>query len=265
MGQKNTVSVFKIDFREPDIRENIVIGKAALNECNQAHAKCLNREKMKKNINEKEEPIIRFPNESLFDYWRRIMERYDKLSKFYNSKKIKRRNWFRERSFESIIDVAINRLIELAGPDKNDVIFTLGDGKFASNNSLHTSFETKLVKKLVALGYRIQSVDEAYTSSKCCRCHCFVQFISMRIKYCTKCDTYFHRDILGAENIIHAGRGIFLTGKKPDYLPNGIRRKMMMILIIFKKLKILQSKLIFLKLLVLAMVVEVMIYSYFIF
>jgi hypothetical protein len=38
-------------------------------------------------------------------------------------------------------------------------------------------------------------------------------------KYCTKCDTYFHRDILGAENIIHAGKSVFLTEKKPDYPP----------------------------------------------
>jgi hypothetical protein len=96
------------------------------------------------------------------------MERYDKLSKFYSSRKIKRRNWCRARSFESIIDVAINRLIELAGPDKNDVMFVLGDGKFNSTNSLHTSFEKKLVKKLVGLGYSIRSVDEAFTSCKCC-------------------------------------------------------------------------------------------------
>jgi hypothetical protein len=47
----------------------------------------------------------------------------------------------------------------------------------------------------------------------------------MRIKYCTKCDTYFHRDILGAENIIHAGRGILLTGRKPNYLPKWNKKK----------------------------------------
>ena len=41
----------------------------------------------------------------------------------------------------------------------------------------------------------------------------------MRVKYCTKCDTYFHRDILGAENIINAGYGMMKNEIKPDYLP----------------------------------------------
>jgi hypothetical protein len=33
------------------------------------------------------------------------------LSKFHNSSKIKRRNWFRARAFQGNFDIAINRLI----------------------------------------------------------------------------------------------------------------------------------------------------------
>ena len=218
-GMRYSVAACKIDFRNPNERTNITIKKSALNECNRSHQKWLERMKNENGIYELERPIVRGDNEPFIEYWRWIMERYDLLSRFYNSSKVKRRNWFRERSFEGIFDVAIERLIKLAGDDINDVKFVLGDGNFSTANSLHSSFESKLIKKLIGLGYKVGIVDEAFTSCKCCRCHCFVEFITMRIKYCPQCDTYFHRDILGAENIIHAGKSVWLTGEKPDYLP----------------------------------------------
>lgn len=224
-GQKNTVAACKINFLQPNERENLVITQKSLKKCIIDHSKYVNGEKIKKNIFKDEEPIVKHEYESLIDFWKRKMSRYDKLSQFYNSSKMKRRRWFRQRSFQGIFDEAINKIIEMAGNDKNGVMLVLGDGKFTSENSLHSSFERRLIKKLIGLGYKVGVVDEAYTSCKCCRCHCFVQFVSMRIKYCPQCDTYFHRDVLGAENIIHAGRGVWLFGSKPKYLPKWKEKK----------------------------------------
>ena len=58
-GQTNTVSISKINFQEPDIKENLVITQKCLKKCIIDHAKYINGEKIKENVFKDEEPIIR--------------------------------------------------------------------------------------------------------------------------------------------------------------------------------------------------------------
>ena len=77
------------------MKEKIITQKS-LKKCNINHSKYVNGEKIKKNIFKDEEPVIRYANESLVNFWKRKMSRYHKLGKFYNSSKMKRRRWFRK-------------------------------------------------------------------------------------------------------------------------------------------------------------------------
>jgi Zn finger protein HypA/HybF involved in hydrogenase expression len=171
------------------------------------------------------------PNETFNEFHARMMYRDKLLYDFYNSKLIQKKKWQYEKAYDSIFDKIINQLIVMAGGRSHVKAaidapwFIIGDAQFNTDNSLHSVFQDKLVKKLLGLGYVIKTVNESYTSCKCPRCHHQVEFKSMRIKYCRNCNIHYHRDVMAAENMVHIAISILRTGKRPDYLPKWSPKK----------------------------------------
>ena len=77
------------------------------------------------------------------------------LYDFYNSKLVQKKKWEYEKAYASIFDKVINQLIVMAGGRShqkapiNSPWFILGDAQFNTDNSLHSAFQDKLVKKIV--------------------------------------------------------------------------------------------------------------------
>ncbi len=96
-------------------------------------------------------------------------------------------------------------------------MIVLGDAKFSSNSSLHSSFERYFVRKVAPLGYNFVTVNEYLTSQMCSVTEKHVEFVSMRVKR-NDVGVYYHRDVMAAENRVNATISIMETGQRPEYL-----------------------------------------------
>ena len=91
-------------------------------------------------------------------------------------------------------------------------------GDFESSKSRHVMFVRYLIRKLRPLGYTIVGVNEYFTSKKCPFCEEFVEMHAMRRLYCRRCNTWFHKDVLAADNMVNIVRGFLQTDDRPAYL-----------------------------------------------
>ncbi|TPX52064.1 hypothetical protein SeMB42_g01653 [Synchytrium endobioticum] len=98
------------------------------------------------------------------------------------------------------------------------VIVAIGMGDFSSNKSRHVMFIRYLIRKLRPLGYTIVGVNEYYTSKKCPCCMEFVEMPAMRRLYCRRCNKWYHRDVMAADNMVNIVRGYLEHDERPTYL-----------------------------------------------
>jgi transposase len=218
-----------IDINGDDGKERkrlLSIKKKALNEPSRLFASWL--EKKKENTRRlyelEQESTQKQESESILAYWSRYFNRYKQLSAFYNSKSVQKKSWGRNKAQRGEYDRAVCALLKMVDgkyhkkyDGSNPPMFVLGDAKFGSDSSLHTSFESYFISKIAPLGYRIVTVNEYYTSQMCPVTKTRVTDISMRIKK-SKDGVYYHRDVMAAENMVNAALGIMKTGKRPEYL-----------------------------------------------
>ena len=68
------------------------------------------------------------------------------------------------------------------------------------------------------MDYIVVGVNEYYTSKKCPHCEEFVGQVEIRRLYCSKCKTYFHRDVMAAHNICNIVKGHLTKQERPLYL-----------------------------------------------
>jgi hypothetical protein len=133
--------------------------------------------------------LSRNSDETIKDYFKRLMERYTVLANFYNSHAIRKRTFEYHCVKQREMDRVINASISMVGlrphqkvKRKQRIYVGIGTGDFDATGSLHTSFLEYFVKKARPLGITILGVDEYFTSQKCVRCHEFTESLSMRAK-----------------------------------------------------------------------------------
>ena len=161
---------------------------------------------------ELEQQLSRKDGESAGTFVNRWSGVYRSLHRFYNRKSVKLKRWKAKQGYKSELQKIHHALFKMLGGDSthkgevnhNRFIF-LGNAGFGTGKGLHTVMEKGLVKKARSLGYRVLVVDEYYSSQKCCRCGGQCEAIGMRVKHCSSCDIYFHRDLLAAENMCRIG------------------------------------------------------------
>ncbi|KAF9380589.1 hypothetical protein CPB97_008260 [Podila verticillata] len=134
----------------------------------------------------------------------------------------------KEAEFSEAIEAVFDMLYDAP---KEKVLFVIGLGKFSSNSkltSLHGTFGSQLTKAAHVRGYAVTGINEYYSSQKCplndpidpadpCD-HGFIARNNTRRCYCPKCWTYFHRDIMAAQNMIRAAQEHLTQQHRPLYL-----------------------------------------------
>ena len=138
--------------------------------------------------------------------------RYKALSAFYNSRQQMKKAWDHkkarlgefDRAFKAMLQCAgFSRKKKHAGKSKDQFIFGFGNAAFQFGANTHTSFERFAVLRLQSLGLKVVAVNEYFTFQKCLRCHDFVDSVGVRVKHCSSCVVYFHRDVMAAHNMVN--------------------------------------------------------------
>ncbi|KAF9569519.1 hypothetical protein EC968_002563, partial [Mortierella alpina] len=172
-------------------------------------------------------PAMRGADANFDELTEYINKHQSQLHAFYG-RRYQKHAWDSRRAMEAEYAAAADQLLKMVGgsigekrkPDSN-VLFGIGLGKFSSSSgltSLHSSFETYLIKLLRSLGYVVVGCNEFYTSKKCPDCENFVCEVQIRILYCENCRTYFHRDQLAGNNIANVLQSYVLRQERPKYL-----------------------------------------------
>ena len=169
----------------------------------------------------------------------RYHEQYHFLHPIINSHAVKKRRFELKAAQISCWDRHVSKVLRLAGAgidrpasfyeNKNGfrIFFGFGQVDFADNTSTAT-FNAYMIKKLLSLGHNILFLDEYYTSQKCPCCHGQTTFTgskgNIRVKYCHKCDIYFHRDLMAALNITNVMVAELKGEFRPKYLQSPYRK-----------------------------------------
>ena len=170
---------------------------------------------------------------SILKFAIRYHEQYQFLHPIINSHAVKKRRFELKAAQISCWDRHVSKVLRLAGAgidrpakfyeNKNGfrIFFGFGQVDFADNTSTAT-FNAYMIKKLLSLGHKILFLDEYYTSQKCPCCHGQTTFTgskgNIRVKYCHKCDIYFHRDLMAALNITNVMVAELKGEFRPKYL-----------------------------------------------
>ncbi|KAF9571041.1 hypothetical protein EC968_001075 [Mortierella alpina] len=126
-----------------------------------------------------------------------------------------RNRWDAKKAKGGMMDIAIDAIFQLGGgtshlKQRNDAnanfVLGIGSGQFRGRQqySLHGPFLRRLVSKAKGLGILVVKVKEEYTSKKCPRPNCSQDLDHIRkdrSAWCSKCQMYFDRDVVGGENI----------------------------------------------------------------
>lgn len=178
-------------------------------------------------IFELERALERHSDESWADYLTRFKVIHPLVSKFYNSKAMKKRKNYLKKALKGEAYLAIDKLLKGCGtssgvdrkaPAFKPVIFLIGDSDIGTGT--WTSFETICVNRLRALGHIVLLRWEHNTSQKCPKIGCGhqqmeYQGVGIRVKYCRKCGIFYHRDVVAGENNIFLFRFELEHGYRP--------------------------------------------------
>jgi len=176
---------------------------------------------------------------------KRYLPLYRKMTKFYNSPKMKKMSDYLDKAKRGVIpltlgeqDRAINAILKIVGATmdrKSDLktAFVIGSADFGSDG-IESSFAHLLVKKLKSLNYPVYYVDEYLTSQMCPKKGCQEKLAKtvfgsdgLRIKFCYNCQTMYHRDVMAGENMINVFLEMVNTGDlkaRPKYLARPDKR-----------------------------------------
>ena len=156
----------------------------------------------------------------------RYLEVYGHLSNFYNTRDMQKRRLDLKNAIRSEWDRAVHQVLRMMGgachqkKDASSKIF-IGIGSSPVKGQAGP-FVRYMIHKLKSLGYNdIYSVNEAYTSQKCCHCGnqtTLERNTRYRIRHCPTCNLYHHRDVMAGHNIANVVEGYVMDGKRPNYL-----------------------------------------------
>ncbi len=155
---------------------------------------------------------------------------FTKLSRFYNRQDIKKLRLDLKKAIRSEWDRAVHQVMRMFDgacnlrqeDSSSKVMIGIGNSPVKGHAG---PFVRYLISKLRSLGFNnIFSVEEEFTSQKCCHCgHQTEEVENMRyrIKKCLRegCQVYHHRDIMAGHNIANILEGYAAQGKRPNYLP----------------------------------------------
>jgi len=132
------------------------------------------------------------------------------LFEFYTSAKVKLAHGLLKRGKQRWKDAVCQRVFEMAGcradkkaadylaEDKAFVFVFETGAKFASSTALHNEIQQHLIKKLRALGHLVVGMNCYRTSQGCPVCFGKMKLVPhhhYRVKECSNCKKFFHRDI----------------------------------------------------------------------
>ncbi|KAG0299606.1 hypothetical protein BGZ98_009904 [Dissophora globulifera] len=216
---------------------NLTIKRKALMQPQLKYHRVLEEHKSDVAVREAEQAILPrkgVPDSDVVEFLRSLHSNQKTLDKYYNHSFWHRRNaWDFKKAKQGEYDQAVRGVLDMVKEAPRDkVIFSIGLGKFGSNSkspSLHGTFGAKLVPALRAQGFAVTGINEYYTSQKCsmnrsvsailnpCN-HGFVGRVNLRRSYCSRCQMYFHRDILPCQNMIRATESHLVHQTRPAYL-----------------------------------------------
>ncbi|OAQ31430.1 hypothetical protein K457DRAFT_136326 [Linnemannia elongata AG-77] len=178
-------------------------------------------------------PPLRGHSASVIEYARELEEVEERLKTFYTGDhhRFNRSKWDMSRARHEEYQLMAERLLNIVGgslgrriednKEQDPVLIGVGLGQFESNiklSSLDSTFLAYFIRTVRSLGYIVLGINEYYTSRKCPRCTLFVAQVTLRSLYCFNCSTYFHRDVLAAENMSLIVRERLKTQTRPRHL-----------------------------------------------
>ncbi|KAG0247523.1 hypothetical protein DFQ27_001892, partial [Actinomortierella ambigua] len=161
---------------------------------------------------------------------------YTRLTGYYNKHgRHQKREAQASRARKGEFDVLTNHILTAMGTHRSQDphqrgLILIGTGGFCATSrghqtSLHGSFLRHFLPRARGLGYLVMGIDEYYTSRRCPRCkrtgsgeHDFVGYVGWRAVHCVLCQTWYHRDLLAASNMVEAGRYYLQHLSRPEYL-----------------------------------------------
>ncbi|TPX39093.1 hypothetical protein SeMB42_g06475 [Synchytrium endobioticum] len=169
-----------------------------------------------------EREFTKSDQETWAGFLERFVTSYDIARTYYSSTKYKRKQWDADKAkrgeLARVLEGIVNMVDESIGyklSGNKKVIVAIGMSDFSSAKSRHVMFTRYLIRKLRPLRYTIVGVKEYYTSKKCPCCQEFAEMPAMRRLYCRRCNKWYHRDVMAADNIV---RGYLEHDERPAYL-----------------------------------------------
>ncbi|TPX45664.1 hypothetical protein SeLEV6574_g03740 [Synchytrium endobioticum] len=223
-GVSCIVGAVAYDPNHPDQRRNLAVTTKCLAEPERRYRDWLEADRPEA-ICTAERECTKSDQETWAVFLRRFVTSYDIARAYYSTKKYKRKRWDADKAKRSELDRVLEGIVnmvdesmgrKLSGGKK--VIVAIGMGDFSSTKSRHVMFIRYLIRKLRPLGYTIVGLNEYYTSKKCPCCEEFVEMPAMRRLYCRRCNKWYHRDVMAADNMVNIVRGYLEHDERPAYL-----------------------------------------------
>ena len=168
-----------------------------------------------------EQNLRRMVNEQWNDHFRRIKSLLTEISHFYNGEDMRKIGYIKRKADGALHAIATNKILRMVGlhirtkvPDDRNIGIAMGRANFGRKSS----FEKHFITKVRSLGYKVFFVDEKYTSQKCPCCLRQCGSIGIRVKTCTRCGKWYHRETMAAQNIAVAGLCWSKGIERPRYL-----------------------------------------------
>ena len=228
LGVRYTASCVAYDYGSNEMK-TLLVKASSISRHTREFSKWLEARKKRSvengfDVFEAERKLERDPTLNRETFAKHWTKTFDSLHEFYNAKRVKGKRFNAKQRKIAEMNKAHHGIFRMLGGNCSDKrgnenrFIILGDAGFDAQGGLHNTFEKKLVGKARALGYKVMVVDEYFTSQKCSRCGDQCQSIGMRVKHCSSCDIYFHRDLLGGENMCRVGESSLKGLDRPEDL-----------------------------------------------
>ncbi|TPX49823.1 hypothetical protein SeMB42_g02460 [Synchytrium endobioticum] len=212
------------DPKHPNQRRNLVVTTKCLAEPERRYRDWLEADKPEAICTAKRE-CTKSDQETWAVFLERFVRSYDIARAYFGTNKCKRKRWDADKAkrgeLDRVLEGIVNMVDESMGhklSGNKKVIVAIGIGDFSSAKSRHVMFIRYLIRKLRPLGIYHCGVNEYYTSKKCPCCQEFVEMPAMRRLYCRRCNKWYHRDVMAADNMVNLVRGYLEHDERPAYL-----------------------------------------------
>ncbi|TPX53466.1 hypothetical protein SeMB42_g00759 [Synchytrium endobioticum] len=212
------------DPNRPDQRRNLAVTTKSLAEPTRRYRDWLEADKPEA-ICTAERECTKSDQETWAVFRKRFVRPYEIARAYYRTNKYKRKRWDADKAkrgeLDRVLEGIVNMVDESMGHKLSGgikVIVTIGMCDFSSTQSRHVMFIRYLFRKLRPLGYTIVGVNEYFTSKKCPCGTEFVEMPAMRRLYCRRCNKWYHRDVMAADNMVNIVRGYLEHDERPTYL-----------------------------------------------